>query len=192
MDKESYSYYMTDEELVKACCKNSPAAQKMLFDKFSRRMMTICLRYADDSLEAQDVMQDGFIKVFNSIEKFQFTGSLEGWIKRIMINTSLDNFRKNRKRKYALELDDEDAIEIKEENNIVEGITNEYLLKVIQKLPEGYRIIFNMYAIEGYTHKEIAGELGISISTSKSQYARARGFIQKILAKTESSWTNER
>jgi RNA polymerase sigma-70 factor (ECF subfamily) len=192
MNKKSESYYMTDEELVKACVRKSPAAQKVLFDRFSRKMMTICARYADDSLEAQDILQDAFIKVFNSIESFHYEGSLEGWIKRIMINTALDNYRKNKKRKYALELDSEDVQELKEENEIVEGITSKYLLKLVQNLPEGYKVIFNMFAIEGYSHKEIAEELGISINTSKSQYARARAYLQKVLAKSESSWTNER
>ena len=192
MNKKSESYYMTDEELVKACIQNSASAQKVLFDKYSGRMMTVCLRYADDSLEAQDILQDGFIKVFNSIKSFHYEGSLEGWIKRIVINTALDNYRKNKKRRYALELDSEDAIEIHEEDNIVEGITSKYLLDLIQKLPEGYRVVFNMFALEGYSHKEIAEQLGISINTSKSQYSRARAFLQKVLAKTESSWTNER
>ncbi len=154
--------------------------------------MGVCLRYAEDSLDAQDIMQDGFIKVFNSVETYHYEGSLEGWVKRIMINTALDSYRKNKKRKFAVELDSEDAIEIKQEDDIVGGITNKYLLKLITCLPEGYRIVFNMFAIEGYSHKEIAQELGISINTSKSQYARARAFLQKELAKTESSWTSER
>ena len=192
MNKKSESYYMTDEELVKACVQKSPAAQKLLFDKFCKKMMGICLRYADDSLEAQDIVQDGFVKVFNSIESFHLEGSLEGWIKRIMVNTALDNYRKNKKRKYAVELDDENAMEIKDQDHIVEGINSKFLLTLVQKLPEGYRVIFNMFAIEGYSHKEIAEELGISINTSKSQYSRARTFLQKLLAKTESTWTNER
>lgn len=192
MNKESESYYMSDEELIKACIQNNPSAQKLLFDKFSRKMMSICMRYAEDSLEAQDIMQDGFIKVFNSMESFHYEGSLEGWVKRIVVNTALDNYRKNKKRKFAVELDSEDAIEIKQVDDIVGGITNKYLLKLIKALPEGYRMIFNMFAIEGYSHKEIAQELGISINTSKSQYARARAYLQKELAKTESSWTSER
>lgn len=192
MNKNSESYYMTDEELIKACIRKSASAQKELFNRYSRKMMGVCMRYAEDSLEAQDIMQDGFIKVFNSMESFHYQGSLEGWVKRIMINTALDNFRRNKKRKYAVELDSEDAMEIKEEDNIVEGITNKFLLKLIHNLPEGYRVIFNMFAIEGYSHKEIAAELGISVNTSKSQYSRARAYLQKELAKTESSWVNER
>jgi len=192
MNKNSESYYMSDEELVKACIQKLPSAQKLLFERYSRKMMGICLRYAEDSLEAQDVVQDGFIKVFNAIETFHYQGSLEGWIKRIIVNTALDNYRKNKKRKFTVELDSEAAIEIKDEDDIVGGITNKYLLKLIMRLPEGYRLVFNLFAIEGYSHKEIAEELGISINTSKSQFARARAYLQKELNKTESSWTSER
>ena len=190
-NKNSESYCMTDEELVKACLLKSPAAQKELFDRYSKRMLGVCLRYADDTLEAQDILQDGFIKVFNSMGTFQSHGSLEGWVKRIMINTALDNYRKNKKRKFAVELDSKDAMEIKLDNNIVEGITNKFLLTLINNLPAGYRLVFNMFAIEGYSHKEIAEELSITVNTSKSQFARARAYLQKELAKTESSWTNE-
>ena len=192
MSEQSASYSMTDEELVKACIQKSQNAQKVLFDKFSKKMMGICMRYAEDSLEAQDIVQDGFIKVFNSIETFQHEGSLEGWVKRIMVNTSLDNYRKNKKRRFAVELDEEDALEIPEQENIMGNITNTYLLSLIKQLPEGYRLVFNMFAIEGYSHKEIASELGISINTSKSQYSRARGYLQKMLENSESTWTNER
>lgn len=183
---------MTDEELVKACIQNSQTAQVQLFKRFSRKMMGLCLRYADDSLEARDILQDGFIKVFNSLQTFQYAGSLEGWIRRIMVNTALDNYRRNRKRKYAVELDSEDAMELKEENAIAEEMTGEYLLRLVKALPEGYRLVFNMFAIEGYSHQEIADQLGISVNTSKSQYARARAYLQKALAKTESGWTHER
>ncbi len=192
MNKDSESYYMSDEELIKACIQKSQSAQKALFDKYSRKMMGVCMRYADDSLEAQDILQDGFIKVFNSMSSFQHEGSLEGWIKRIIVNTALDNYRRNKKRKYAVELDDEDVRELKQEESIMGGINSKFLLSLINQLPEGYKLVFNMFAIEGYSHKEISQELGISINTSKSQYARARAYLQKELAKIESSWTDER
>jgi RNA polymerase sigma-70 factor (ECF subfamily) len=183
---------MSDEQLVKDCIQQRPTAQKQLFDRFSRKMLGLCLRYAADTQEAQDIMQDGFVKVFNSIGGFQHEGSLEGWIKRIMINTALDAYRKDKKRRYAVELDDEQAMEISDQDGIVEGINAEFLLKLIRKLPEGYQIVFNMSAIEGYSHKEIADQLGISVNTSKSQYSRARVYLQKMLSKTEASWTDER
>ncbi|MEQ8522920.1 MAG: sigma-70 family RNA polymerase sigma factor, partial [Vicingaceae bacterium] len=126
------------------------------------------------------------------LDGFHHDGSLEGWIKRIMINTALDAYRKEKKRRYAVELDDEKAMEISEQDGIVEGLSAEYLLKIINQLPEGYKVVFNMFAIEGYSHKEIALELGISVNTSKSQYSRARTYLQKMLSKSETNWTNER
>ena len=148
-------------------------------------MMGICLRYVDDSLEAQDNMQDAFLKVFNAIDSFQNQGSLEGWIKRIMVNTALDNYRRNKKRKFAVELDSEDVRELKEDSSIVEGITNKFLLELIKRMPEGYRIVFNMFAIEGYSHKEIAETLNIQEATSRSQFLRARNFLKEKLEKIE-------
>ena len=153
--------------------------------------MGLCMRYASDTQEAQDIVQDGFIKVFNSIEGFHHEGSLEGWIKRIMINTALDAYRKNKKRQNDVELDSEWVLEVGEEDGIVEDMSASYLMSLVQKMPEGYRIVFNMFAVEGYSHKEIADTLGISVNTSKSQYSRARIFLQKMLNKKEVDWTNE-
>ena len=192
MKAQSEFHLMTDEQLVKECLQEKAAAQKLLFDRFSRIMMTVCLRYAQDTLEAQDIMQDGFIKVFNSLDKFHHDGSLEGWVKRIMINTALDAYRRNKKRRNALELDDENAMEISDQENVLGDISIKFLLKLIQDLPEGYRMVFNMFAIEGYSHKEIAKELNISVNTSKSQYSRARSYLQKMLIQVEPHWTDER
>ena len=156
MSGKSESHFMSDEQLVKDCIQNKPSAQKTLFERFSRKMMGLCMRYASDSQEAQDIVQDGFIKVFNSIEGFHHQGSLEGWIKRIMINTALDAYRKNKKRQKDVELDDENAMEISGQDGIIEGMSAAYLLDLIQTLPEGYKIVFNMFAVEGYSHKEVA------------------------------------
>ena len=191
MSGKSESHFMSDEQLVKDCVQKKPSAQKKLFDKFSRKMMGLCMRYASDTQEAQDIVQDGFIKVFNSIEGFHHEGSLEGWIKRIMINTALDAYRKNKKRQNDVELDSEWVLEVGEEDGIVEDMSASYLMSLVQKMPEGYRIVFNMFAVEGYSHKEIADTLGISVNTSKSQYSRARIFLQKMLSKKEVDWTNE-
>ncbi len=191
MSANSESHFMSDEQLVNDCIQEKPSAQKYLFDKFSRTMMGVCMRYARDSQEAQDIMQDGFIKVFNSISGFHHDGSLEGWVKRIMINTALDAYRRNKKRINDIELDNEHAMEISHDDHIVEGMSADYLLKIIQLLPEGYKLVFNMFAIEGYSHKEIADQLGISVNTSKSQYSRARTHLQKLLSKSEVDWKNE-
>ena len=176
---------MSDEELVKACIQQQPAAQKALFDKFSRKMMGLCMRYASDTQEAQDIVQDGFVKVFNSMEGFNHEGSLEGWIKRIMINTALDAYRKNKKRQNDVELDNDYTLEISDQEEILGGMSAKFLLTLVQKLPEGYKLVFNMFAIEGYSHKEIAEKLGISVNTSKSQYSRARSHLQKMISNIE-------
>lgn len=171
---------MTDEQLVKGCVEGKPSAQQYLFDKYSRKMMGVCLRYAEDNQEAEDVLQEGFIKVFSAISSFNGKGSLEGWIRKIMVNTALDSYRKNSATKYAQEISEMDHV-LGTNDYILENMEVEGLLNILRKLPEGYRMIFNMYAMEGYTHKEIGERLGISINTSKSQYSRARAYIQKML-----------
>ncbi|CAG0994076.1 MAG: RNA polymerase sigma factor [Bacteroidetes bacterium] len=173
---------MTDEQLVEGCVKKQALAQKALYDKYSRRMLGVCLRYASSTDEAQDILQDGFIKVFDKIEAFNAKGSLEGWIRRIMVNTALDNFRKNKKHMNQTDVDDVKYL-LKADNFVVESLEAKALLKIIQTLPTGFRTVFNLYAIEGYSHKEIGVMLDVSEGTSKSQYSRARAYIQKILEK---------
>lgn len=143
-------------------------------------MLGVCMRYTDDKQEAEDVLQDGFIKVFGSIDAFNGKGSLEGWIRRIMVNTALDNYRRNIVTRHAADIDELEDV-LGKENEIVEHLEVKSLLSMLQKLPEGYRLVFNLYAMEGYTHKEIGEQLGISVNTSKSQYSRARSYIQKML-----------
>ncbi|MBV6460778.1 MAG: ECF RNA polymerase sigma-E factor [Flavobacteriales bacterium] len=173
---------MTDEQLVEGCVIKKALAQKALYDKYSRRMLGVCLRYASSTDEAQDILQDGFIKVFDKIEAFNAKGSLEGWIRRIMVNTALDNFRKNKKHMNQTDVDDI-KYQLKADNFVVESLEAKALLKIIQTLPTGFRTVFNLYAIEGYSHKEIGVMLDVSEGTSKSQYSRARAYIQKILEK---------
>lgn len=174
---------MDDETLVEECVSGNAKAQRLLFDRFSPRMMGAILRYISDRERAEDVLQDGFIKVFNNIHKFENNGSLEGWIRRIMINTALDQIRKDKKRQRDVEIDSMDYFELKQ-NSKSEGILEaESLLELVQSLPDGYRTVFNLLAIEGYSHKEIAEELNISENTSKSQYSRARSALQELLNK---------
>jgi RNA polymerase sigma-70 factor, ECF subfamily len=174
---------MTDEQLVKKCLEKDTLAQKQLFDMHSKRMMGVCLRYSKDMDEAQDVMQMGFIKVFEKLTLYNHKGSLEGWIRKIMVNTALDNIRKNKKFNDNVEMD---KVDYQIPNMDVSGFDSlkaQDLLKIIQEMPNGFRTVFNLYAIEGYTHKEIAEELNISTNTSKSQYSRARAYLQKIITK---------
>jgi len=174
---------MTDEQLVKKCLEKDPLAQKQLFELYSKRMMGVCLRYSKDVDEAQDILQMGFIKVFEKLNLYTHQGSLEGWIRRVIVNTALDNVRKNKKFEDHIEMDKIDyQLEGTKENGL-ELLKVDDLLRIIQKMPNGFRTVFNLYAIEGYSHKEIAEELNISVSTSKSQYSRARAYLQKAVIK---------
>ena len=172
--------HMTDEELVTLCCKQDRKAQEMLFKMFSNRMLGVCSRYTDSIEEAEDILQEGFIKIFQKMDSFRNQGSLEGWIKRIMINTALDSFRKNKNLRYQIDIE---SIEYtaSETPHVIGAMGVKELLKMIKTMPPGFRTVFNLYAIEGYTHKEIGDMLGITESTSKSQYSRARVFLQKLL-----------
>ncbi|HKR05629.1 MAG TPA: sigma-70 family RNA polymerase sigma factor [Bacteroidia bacterium] len=171
---------MTDEQLLRGCKEKNLSAQKQFYDRFAKKMMGVCLRYADSAAEAQDILQDGFIKVFERIESYKATGSLEGWIKRIMVNTALDNFRRRKQERNNIELDVNDAYHNSYEE-AQDNISAKELLGLIQKLPAGYRTVFNLFAIEGYSHKEISELLGIHESTSKSQYSRAKMHLQKTI-----------
>jgi|ERR1051326_6739571 RNA polymerase sigma-70 factor (ECF subfamily) len=183
---------MTDEELVKGCIAKNQSAQKTLFEKFNRKMMGICLRYAERTEEADDMLQNGFIRVFEKIETFRADGSLEGWVRKIVVNESLTWLRKNKASKMNIDIDDA-KYSIPGNNHVGENVNEKDLLKMIQALPVGFRTVFNMYAIEGYTHKEIGEMLGISEGTSKSQYSRAKGHLQNMLkAETEKNIAKEK
>ncbi len=174
---------MSDEQLVKKCLEKDALAQKYLFDLYSRKMMGVCLRYSRDLEEAQDVLQMGFIKVFEKLDMYNRKGSLEGWIRKIIVNTALDNIRKNKKFMNDIELDKVDYQMQNYNEDAIDVLSARDLLDVIQKMPPGFKTVFNMYVIEGYSHQEIAEELNISVNTSKSQLSRARGYLQKILIK---------
>lgn len=172
---------LSDEQLVKKCLEKDPLAQKQLFESFSRKMMGVCLRYTKDAEEAQDVLQIGFVKVFEKLHLFNNEGSLEGWIRKVLVNCALDQIRKNKKFDDNVDLSKVDFQMASENENVLEHLSANDLLKIIQAMPTGFRTVFNLYAIEGYTHQEIADQLNISINTSKSQYSRARVYLQKII-----------
>ncbi len=173
-----------DEELAKGCREGDPKAQKQLFDRFSGRMLGVCARYASSSDEAEDILQEGFIKVFFRISSFKGEGSLEGWIRRVMVNTALDQIRKNKSFGKMIDLEVASA-EAFAEDHTIESMNAKDLLKLMRTMPPGFRTVFNLYAVEGFAHKEIASMLGISESTSKSQYSRARVYLQKLVETTE-------
>ncbi len=172
---------MSDEEIIKSCISGETRAQRLLFDKYSRRMMGICLRYAAGREEAEDMLQEGWIKVFKNLGSFRFEGSAEGWIKRIMVNTCLDSLRKTKKMFNQVEIEAvQEMLPVDLGKNTPDILTEKELLKMIHQLSPGYRTVFNLFAIEGYSHKEIGDMLSITESTSKSQYSRARVQLQKM------------
>ena len=175
---------MDDNTLVIECVKCNPKAQRLLFDKFAPKMLTVCLRYANDSADAEDVLQEGFVKVFSKLSDFKMEGSLEGWIRRIMVNTSLDAIRKNKKYLTDAKLEDVEY-KIHSSESTSDQLQADDLMKLVHALPEGYKVVFNLFAIEGYSHKEIADLLGVSENTSKSQYSRARAHLRIQLEKLE-------
>ncbi|MEM7106875.1 MAG: RNA polymerase sigma factor [Bacteroidota bacterium] len=171
--------------LVEQCRKKDQKAQKDVFNTYSSKMLGVCNRYLRDLDQAEDVMIGGFVKVFGKIEQYKGDGSFEGWIRRIMVNEALTFLRKNKN--MYLEVDIEVADREPDYNTLGNTLEADDLLKLVHDLPTGYRTVFNMYAIEGYTHKEIAKQLGISENTSKSQLSRARVLLQKQLLKSEAA-----
>ena len=163
-------------QLVKACIEGNRSYQKMLYELMYSKMMAVCYRYCNRRDEAEDIFQEGFIKVFEKLKKYNFKGSLEGWIRRIMVNHAIDHYRKNKK-KFAFSESMVEAGQIPDneiDENIYEDLSSREILNMVQKLSDSYRMIFNMYVLDGYTHKEIADELGISEGTSKSNLSKAK------------------
>ena len=171
---------MNDSALVKNCLKGDPIAQRKLFEKFAPKMLGVCMRYAKSTEQAEDVLQDAFIKVFQKLSHFKEKGSLEGWIRRVVVNTSLDQIRKELKFKDNVPMESVDY-RLEQNSFILEGLIAEDLLVLVNSMPDGYKTVFNLFAIEGFSHKEIALELNISVNTSKSQYSRARAFLKEKL-----------
>jgi RNA polymerase sigma-70 factor (ECF subfamily) len=166
--------------------------QEELYNRFAPKMYAVCLRYANNSDDAQDLLQEGFIKVYKNLHRFRAEGSFEGWIRRVFVNSSIEHFRKK-----AIQLS---SVSDKEENTIensdisaLDTMAEKDIIRLIQELSPGYRTVFNLYVVEGYSHKEIGEKLGISEGTSKSQLARAKAILQKkvtqYLSDTQKSYT---
>jgi RNA polymerase sigma factor (sigma-70 family) len=176
-----------DEEILKGCKKDDRKAQEQLYKKYAPVLLGVLCRYSRSRQEAEDLLQEGFIKIFRNINQFREEGPLIAWMRKIMVNTAIRYYQSNIEESKNIRL--KDSLERKlveiESNDIT--YSTEEVLKVIQQLPEGFRIVFNMYAMEGYKHKDIAKKLGISVNTSKSQYARARKFLKKLLDKMENN-----
>jgi RNA polymerase sigma-70 factor (ECF subfamily) len=169
------------EQLVKACIRQDRKAQRALYERFAPVMHTVCLRYIKDAAEAEDILLKAFMKVFQNLKKFRAEGSLEGWIRRIIVNEALMYIRRNKNMYPEVDVDEASESHELHPNHLAE----EDLLQLIYELPVGYRTVFNLYAIEGYSHQEIAEMLDITEGTSKSQLSRARQLLQQKIHKME-------
>ena len=172
---------LNEEQLIKRCRKRDKNAQKLLFERYAGLLLGVCIRFATDISEAEDILQEGFVKIFFKIGDYSGTGSFYNWMRKIMINMAITNYYKTRKHHFQYDIEKVDEMGIERVNLKESDFTHEELLKVISELPEGYRVVFNLYAIEGFKHKEIAGILNIDINTSKSQYSRAKKVIRRKL-----------
>lgn len=172
----------TDSIILKGCLKNNRNAQKALYKKYKVPMFRVCLRYANSRAEAEDMLQDGFIKVFSDLHQFRSSGALGGWIRKVIVNIALMQIRKRKHLFSDIEIENL-ANEVTTDEDIFGEMNAKALTHLIQKLPTGYRVVFNMYVIEGYSHKEIAEKLEISVSTSKSQLSKSKATLRRMLEK---------
>ena len=174
---------LTEHELIRGCLRGSVQSQRDLYERFAGKMYAVCLRYARTREDAADILQEGFLKVFSKLEQFQFQGSFEGWVRRVMVNTALRNYQKQR---FEFEQSGYERLpETPVEPDAVALLSEEELLNLVRNLPDGYRAVFNLVAIEGYSHAEAAKMLGIQESTSRSQLTKARRQLEDALAKLE-------
>lgn len=173
-----------DHILLEGCLNNDRGIQKKLFEKYFAKMFRICLSYSGDRAEAKDILQEAFIKVFTGLDKFDSRGSLEGWIRRIVTNTAIDYFRQRKRLVYTATFPDEPE----DDGNsgfLFQELSQDIILDYVRQLPDGARVVFNLFALDGLSHREIGKKLNISEGTSKSQYKRARGLLQKWLCEHE-------
>lgn len=171
------------EQVISDCKKNKRKAQVILYNHYAPMLLSICLRYVADTSEAEDILQDGFLKIFRSIKDFEGKGHFENWMKKIVINTAITNFHKEKKHYYHDDVDDVNDSDFQDNITPDSIFEAQELRNLLKKMPEGYRMIFNLYAIEGYKHREISEILKIDESTSKSQYLRAKKWIVKEMKK---------
>lgn len=171
-------------KIIDGCINGKQKFQHQLYSTFASKMYGVACRYASSDVEAQDILQDSFVKVFQKLKTFKREGSLEGWIRRIVVNTALDCIRKNKNSYLNVDLSEAEYL-APDKNMILANLNAEEILQLLKTIPVGYRTVFNLYAIEGYSHKEIADKLEISENTSKSQYSRAKAFLRKLVEQYE-------
>ncbi|MEM7367768.1 MAG: RNA polymerase sigma factor [Bacteroidota bacterium] len=178
----------SEAELVAGCKRGDATFQKALYQRYYRLMFGVCLRYTDNQEDAQDILQEGFIKVYSNIQSFRGQGSFEGWVRRIMVHTSIEHYRRN-SRYFMVDIKEAGPMEF--DGDALSGLSREEILRLVQNLPAGYRTVFSLYVIEGYTHQEISLMLDISIGTSKSQLSRAKKLLQSQLRRMNVRATGE-
>jgi RNA polymerase sigma factor (sigma-70 family) len=170
---------MTEQEIIEGCLKNKASAQEKLYSLYSRRMMAVCLRYTRSRFEAEDIFHEAFVKIFKSIHSWQ-GGSFEGWMRRIFVNTAINHYHQNKK--YFDHVDSAHAENMMTSNeNVIAQLSNQELLELINRLPDGYKLIFNLHVVEGYNHGEIAAMLNIAEGSSKSQLFKAKTYLKKLI-----------
>jgi RNA polymerase sigma factor (sigma-70 family) len=175
--------FQSEEQLIRACQQADPKAQRRIYEKYAPKMLGVCRRYLPDEFEAEEAMIEGFIKVFDKISGFEGKGSFEGWIRRIVVNEALMALRA--KKQLGWQTTYEEVLFEPSPQAFESSLEAEDLLKLVNELPDGYRMVFNLYAIEGYTHEEIGKLLGISEGTSKSQLSRARAQLQQAIQRQD-------
>ena len=171
---------MSLSELIQGCLEKNTKSQEQLYQLYAGKLFSVCLKYSRNYVEAEDNLQDGFLIIFDKIGQYKFTGSFDGWAKRVMTNNVLQQYRKTSFLELVNDVVDETSIEIDDEN-----ISLEFLLKIIQELPDRYRLVFNLYVMDDYSHKEISEMLGITIGTSKSNLARAKMSLKEKIDKSQ-------
>jgi RNA polymerase sigma-70 factor (ECF subfamily) len=171
---------MTEEAILSGCLKNQAAAQRELYNRYSPKMLAVCYRFAHNREDAEDMLQEGFIKVFSQMHTFQNKGAFEGWIRRIIVHTCINNLKRNKRFNENIDILHAGSIQVREES-VPSIVQAKQIVDCIRILPLGYRTVLNLYAIEGYSHKEIAEMLDIEESTSRSQYTRAKQMLEDIL-----------
>ena len=171
---------MTEEALLQGCLSNDAAAQRELYYKYSSKMLAVCYRYAHNREDAEDMLQEGFIKVFLQIHTFESRGAFEGWIRRIIVHTCINILKKNKKFNESVDIIHATGVQVREES-VPAIVQAKQVVECIRLLPIGYRTVLNLYAVEGYSHREISSMLDIEESTSRSQYTRAKSMLEDIL-----------
>lgn len=173
---------MTEEAILSGCLQNDAGAQRELYSRYSPKMLSVCYRFAHNREDAEDMLQEGFIKVFSQVHTFQNKGAFEGWVRRIMVHTCINHLKKNKKFNESVDLIHATGMQVREES-VPSIVQAKQIVECIRLLPLGYRTVLNLYAIEGYSHKEIAGMLDVEESTSRSQYTRAKQMLEDILVR---------